>query len=121
MTVKEFVIKYINPQESTIPTQDIILNKEPVTIRQGMTAKIGDSVYINNFTGEVHNEFHEFAIISAFSQDYDGPIIAIIYDDPEFSWFNSWLFWNHRMTKKRFTKKVIAMGCEICENYHIEE
>lgn len=120
MTVKEFVVKYIDPQGYTIPTQDIMLNDEPVTIRQGMTTKM-ENRYINGFTGEVHTEFHEFTIISAFSQDYDGPIIAIVYDDPELSWFNSWLFWDHRITRKRFTKKVITMGYKIRENYHIYE
>lgn len=122
MTVKEFVEKHVFP-EDTIPTQSLTFNHTPVTIHQCMTQKT-DDYWINNFTGEIHNDGpHDFVIIQAYNDCHDGPIIGIIYDDANLNWFNNWLFWNEPIGRRnrRLIKIVLEMNRKIHEYNTINE
>lgn len=109
MTVKEFV-NHMDPLENTIPTQILLINKTPVCIRQCMTKREGENVWLNKFTGEVLAKPHDFIIIQAYNDHLDGPIIAIIYDEPELNWFNDWSLWSEELEDPQFVNQVLKMN-----------
>lgn len=109
MTVKEFV-NNMDPLANTIPTQILLINQTPVCIHQCMTKRIDENVWFNAFVGEVFTEPHDFIVIKAYDDYFNGPIIAIIYDEPELNWFNDWPFWSEELEDPQFVNQVLRMN-----------